>query len=201
MLISLPAHVKTFYCVYYSLLEIMGGEKADEIFSLANLDPFDLTAPKYLFHGHDLIDLIASVLVSLFGEDTARGLLIRVGGASLSFFRRYYPGFAQLGSIENRLKPIDRRFKDSLEKCADVLTTEMGSTFSVVQVSGRTYEWQMANMDGACGNNHFAPYFFFGLLEEFCLWLDSRKNYILNFAPEPSSTNSTDIAIQIRDME
>ena len=32
------------------------------------------------------------------------------------------------------------------------------------------------------------PYFYFGLLEEFCNWLDSRKNYLLNYAEEMKTT-------------
>ncbi len=45
MLHSLPAEAKLFYCVYYSLLELLGDEKVDEIFDSAGLDPFDLKAP------------------------------------------------------------------------------------------------------------------------------------------------------------
>lgn len=179
----------------------MGGEKADEIFSSADLDPFDLKAPNFFTHGYDLIEKTASVLVTLYGEDTTRGLLIRMGGASMIFFRKYFSHIAQLGSIENRLKPIDRRFKESLEKFAGVLSNEMGKPISILQRNGRTYEWQVGINDDAFNNQGFVAYFFFGLLEEFCLWLDSRKNYLLNFESANAQNDPIEITIQIRDME
>ena len=140
---SLQAEAKIFYCVYYSLLELLGDEKVDAIFDSADLDPFDLKAPLYFQHGSDLLDKVAVELVHNFGEETTRGLLIRMGSASLTFFRKYFSEIAQLGSIENRLKPLDRRFLASLEFAAQVFSrNEMGTTFNVNARNTSIFEWQ-----------------------------------------------------------
>ena len=131
MLHSLSAEAKLFYCIYYSLLELLGDDQVDKIFASAGLDPFDLTAPRFFRRGTELLDSIAAELSANFGEETTRGLLIRMGSASLTFFRKYFSEIAQLGNIENRLKPLDRRFLSSLNSLAAVLSNEMGTEIKV----------------------------------------------------------------------
>ena len=201
MLHSLPAEAKLFYCVYYSLLELLGDEKVDEIFDSAGLDPFDLIAPHYFGHGSELLDKVAIELCVNFGEETTRGLLIRMGNASLTFFRKYYPDIAQLGSIENRLKPLDRRFLASLNSLAIVLSGEMGTPFNVDTKNSRVYEWQNQKINIESHVSALAPYFYFGLLEEFCSWLDARKNYILNYAADENHKDLDLISIEIRNLD
>lgn len=198
MLHSLAVEAKLFYCIYYSLLELLGDEKVDDIFASAGLDPFDLKAPHYFRHGAELLDKVAVELCAFFGEETTRGLLIRMGSASLTFFRKYFPDIAQLGSIENRLKPLDRRFLASLNKLAVVLSGEMGTVFKINSRNATNFEWQ--NQKSLVDSNKpiLAPYFYFGLLEEFCSWLDSRKNYILNYAADENQKELDLISIEIR---
>jgi hypothetical protein len=72
MLHSLSAEAKLFYCIYYSLLELLGDGQVDEIFDSAGLDPFDLTAPLFFRRGTELLDSVAAELCVKFGEETTR---------------------------------------------------------------------------------------------------------------------------------
>ncbi len=181
MLNSLTREYKLFYSIYYSLLELLGDEKADEIFNSAGLDPFDKNAPDYFRHGSELLEKISLELCARYGEETTRGLLIRMGNASITFFRKYFSDIARLGSIDNRLKPIDRRFSESLNSLADVLSREMGLSINVIVKSPRNFDWQFYKLENGSPATTLSAYFYFGLLEEFCSWLDARKNYLLNF--------------------
>ncbi|MDP2966082.1 MAG: hypothetical protein Q8N39_08625 [Pelolinea sp.] len=201
MLLNLPAESKIFYCVYYSLLELLGGEQADEVFSSAGLDPFDLKAPNYFKHGSVLLEKVAAELCAHYGEETTRGLLIRMGNASLTFFRKYFSNVAQLGSIENRLKPLDRRFLLSLKTLAEVLSDEMEASLNVGAESARSYVWQINKADGNLSAIALMPFFYFGLLEEFCNWLDTRKNYLLNYEAGENRKDMEVISIEIRDLD
>ena len=201
MLLNLPAESKLFYCAYYSLLELLGGEQADEVFSSAGLDPFDLKAPDYFRHGSDLLERVAAELCAHYGEETTRGLLIRMGNASLTFFRKYFSDIAQLGNIENRLKPLDRRFLLSLNTLAEVLSDEMEASLNIVAESTRSYGWQIIKTRGNLGAPALTPFFYFGLLEEFCNWLDTRKNYLLKYAAGENHKDMDVISIEIRDLD
>jgi len=201
MLHSLSAESKLFYCIYYSLLELLGDDQVDEIFASASLDPFDLTAPHYFRRGKELIDSVSAQLTLNYGEETTRGLLIRMGGASLTFFRKYFSEIAQLGNIENRLKPIDRRFLSSLKSLAAVLANEMGTEINVNPGNSAHFEWQAFHPDNQQNPKVFVPFFYFGLLEEFCNWLDARKNYLLNYAPGVNDKDFDMITIEVRNLE
>jgi hypothetical protein len=201
MLHSLSTEAKLFYCIYYSLLELLGDDQVDYIFASADLDPFDQTAPHYFRRGIELLDSVALQLSTNFGEETTRGLLIRMGSASLTFFRKYFSEIAQLGSIENRLKPLDRRFLSSLNSLAAVLSKEMGTEIKVDFKDTTHFEWRNVKPNKDPDSEVFAPYFYFGLLEEFCNWLDARKNYLLNYAPDENNHEIDLITIEVRNME
>jgi hypothetical protein len=201
MLHSLSAEAKLFYCIYYSLLELLGDEKVDEIFASADLDPFDIRAPHFFRRGAELLDKVAVELCAYFGEETTRGLLIRMGSASLTFFRKYFPEIAQLGNIENRLRPLDRRFLSSLNSLAAVLSGEMGTVFKIDTRNTANFEWQNQKSKNDPDSPVLSPYFYFGLLEEFCNWLDTRKNYLLNYAADEHNKDMDVITIEIRNQD
>jgi hypothetical protein len=201
MLLTIPAETRKFYCVYYPLLELLGGEQADEIFSAAELDPFDLKAQEFFRHGSLLLGKVASELLDHYGEDATRGLLIRMGNGSLNFFRKYFSGIALLGNIENRLKPVDRRFSLSLNSLAVVLASEMGETFYITARNPRSFLWEQKIRSNNSKIIQITSFFYFGLLEEFCTWLDSRKNYLINCEVSENCRNMNAISIEIRDLD
>jgi hypothetical protein len=71
----------------------------------------------------------------------------------------------------------------------------------VTRISSQSFEWKM--MDQENSGLEFSPIssFCFGLLEEFCQWLDSRKNYVLSHVDLKDDPQPAIITIDIRDME
>ncbi len=139
---------------------------------------------------------LGNLLAKRYDPQIAMGLMIRIGRASLIFLRRFFPEISELGSIENRLKPVDKRYPYSLKILADMAKKELKDTIKVLEQDGLTFEWQIASAD-----LFFSPYYYFGLLEEFCYWLDARKKSQIAYAENINEQNVAALAIQIRDME
>ena len=184
--------------VYLSLLEILGEGQAANLFNEQEIDPGMLGSTEVSGEVAMVVDRIGDSLNQEFGQMAAQGLLIRAGRASLVFFRRFFNKVADLGSLENRLKPVDKRFFHSLRSLADLWSHETGLSSNVEQVDHREFKWLMsapARNDG--GNQTFLSYFLFGLLEEFCAWLDARKSYRIVYSqPENGDLAELSIAIQ-----
>jgi len=133
-------------------------------------------------------------LAGKYDPQTAMGLLIRIGRASLIFLRRYFSDISELGSIENRLRPLDKRFQSSLGILAQRVTEELGHPTQVSIQEGLSYTWEVQSL-----RQTYAIYYHFGLLEEFCSWLDSRKNYQLTYAGNEANLNSSQINLMVKD--
>jgi hypothetical protein len=137
-----------------------------------------------------------NALARRYGPQVAMGLMIRIGRASLTFLRRFFPEISELGGIENRLKPLDKRYSDSLGILADLAGGELKDPVKVVDQDGLSFEWQVNTTDPSC-----TPYYHFGLLEEFCYWLDARKDCRIVYAAEERKAHFAVLSIQIKDME
>jgi hypothetical protein len=122
------------------------------------------------------------VLARKYNPQTAMGLLIRMGRASLIFLRRYFTDISELGSIDNRLKPLDKRFLSSLSVLAERVSSMLGQPVSVSALDALSFIWRVQSPDQV-----YTIYYHFGLLEEFCGWLDSRKDYQLVYAADDES--------------
>lgn len=187
--------------VYLSLLEILGSDQAVNLFKEQGIDHELLPTGEVEGDVADLIDRIGDSLNRDFGQMAAQGLLIRAGRASLTFFRRFFPQVADLGSLENRLKPVGKRFFHSLESLADLWSRETGLTSNIEQVDQGEFKWIMT-IPTAKGEvkKTILPFFLFGLLEEFCTWLDARKSYRIVYSPpEKGGLVELSIAIQSQD--
>lgn len=188
-------------CVYLSLLEILGQDQAVNLFKEQKIDPEKLSVDEVSGEVAVIIDQIGDALNREFGQMAAQGLLIRAGRASLVFFRQFLPQVAELGSLQNRLKPVDRRFLQSLKSLAGLWSHETGLSSTVDQVDRGEFRWLMttpAAKEG--GNQTLLPYFIFGLLEEFCGWLDARKSYRIVYSqPKNGELAELSIAIQPQD--
>ena len=123
------------------------------------------------------------VLARKYNPQSAMGLLIRMGRASLIFLRRYFSDISELGSIENRLKPLDKRFLSSLSVLAQRVSSELGQPTHVSMQDALSFTWQVTTPQQT-----YSLYYHFGLLEEFCSWLDARKDYQLVYADKDESS-------------
>ncbi len=72
----------------------------------------------------------------------------------------------------------------------------MGEKINTLAVDALTYQWQLAASQAV-----FEPYYHFGLLEEFCSWLDSRKDYQIVYAPQGEEGKLTELTIHVREKE
>jgi hypothetical protein len=172
-------------------VEILGEKEAFQTLkglgmsSFSTLDPGLFTMERYgreLAHRH--------------GEQVAAGLLIRIGRASLIFLRRYYETISALGAVDNRLKPIEKRFPDSLRVLAGEIGAELGTKIEISAADALSYHWR-----SAAPERIYETYYYFGLLEEFCNWLDSRKDYQIVFAPQCAQGKSAELTIHVREKE
>jgi hypothetical protein len=146
-----------------------------------------------------VLETLGGSFEQLYDSETARGLLIRAGRASLIFLRRYEARISVLGAIDNRLKPVEPRFRHSLAELSSFFSHPRDMIVEMDMTGPMAFTWRMRT-DAADGlEMDFAPYFFFGLLQEFCEWLDARKNYQLIYSSESMQEAVETILIKIRD--
>lgn len=173
-------------------IEILGEKEA-----FATLKEMDLTALTPAEASRFSLEEMGLIFARKYNSQTAMGLLIRIGRASLIFLRRYFPDISELGGIDNRLKPLDKRFPASLAVLAECVSAELDQPVTVTGVDGLSYTWQIQTQTPII----YSAYYHFGLLEEFCGWLDSRKDYQLVYAADESTSYSADLHIHIREKE
>lgn len=172
-------------------VEILGEKEAFQTLKGLGMSSFSALDP-----GRFTMESYGRELAKRHGDQAAAGLLIRIGRASLIFLRRYYAPIGALGSIDNRLKPIEKRFPDSLKILAGEIDRELGAKIETSAADALTYHWRL---DGP--GRVLEPYYHFGLLEEFCNWLDSRKDYQIVYAPQGAEGKATELTIHVREKE
>lgn len=182
-----------------SLTEIFGEEETEAI--KKRLDLVSGQGKKYGFlHDYDLMQQLGDLLAKKYDALTAKGLLVRLGRASLTYIRRFYTDISKLGDIDNRLKPIDRRFLFSLNTLGARMEDAFGMEISVNKVQTREFRWSYDAAERNDRDHIFIPYFYFGLLEEFCYWLDARKEYQICYQ-ETEGVDDSAISIVIKGLE
>jgi hypothetical protein len=139
------------------------------------------------------LETFGTALSGKYDELTAKGLLIRIGRETFNIVRQSEPDISALGSIKNRLKPINKRFNDSLKITVDWFSVNFGFAVKNKEDAVFTYCLEFERKDNPI---FYSPFFLFGFFEEFCHWLDARKNYRLVYnKPEESKTGEIRIEI------
>jgi hypothetical protein len=182
---------KFLEAVCLASVEILGEKDAFQVLKGLGISSFST-----LDIGHFSLEHYGQELVNRYDVPTARGLLIRIGRASLIFLRRYFREIAELGDIDNRLKPIEKRFLYSMNVLAKTTGEELGKEIQVSASDSFTYQWRLYALNAV-----FEPYFHFGLLEEFCNWLDSRKDYQIIYVTDVTESEYTELVIRIKEKE
>jgi hypothetical protein len=120
-----------------------------------------------------------------FQRNTAKGLLYRVGDSSFTYLRRNSKKLLDLGSIENRLKPISKRFDYSLGVLAGSLSELTGLKIKAIKKSKNSFCLGISgNKNDELFSSDLYLFYFSGLLRAFCEWMDSRKEYFINVNEE-----------------
>jgi len=178
--------IKTLFLrsIYEAAVEILGTSDSVLIFStIINWDgageiPEIKNKPQFLSD-------LGNEFAIRFQRNTAKGLLLRIGDSSFPFLRRNIKKLTELGSIENRLKPISKRFDHSLGVLAENLSALTGLEIKAIKKSQNHFCLEIArsvNDDLFSSDLHL--FYFSGLLRAFCVWMDSRKEYFINVNEE-----------------
>ena len=131
-----------------------------------------------------LADLLNEFAIR-FQRNTAKGLLLRIGESSFTFLRRNIKNLVELGSIENRLKPISKRFDHSLGILAENMSALTGLEIRSIKKSQNSFCLEITeNVNDELFSNNLYLFYFSGLLRAFCVWMDSRKEYLINIIEE-----------------
>jgi hypothetical protein len=175
--------------VYEASIEILGRSDSILIFStIINWDgsgeiPDIDNEPKFLSDlGNDF--------AIRYQRNTAKGLMLRLGDSSFTLLRRRQKKLHELGSIENRLKTISKRFDFSLGVLSENLSVLTGLNISTIQKSENSYCLEIAGYENdELFSSDMHLFFFAGLLRAFCAWLDSRKEYFIDVLEQGQSDN------------
>ena len=166
--------------VYEAAVEILGKSDSTQIFSAIVGWDGDNEVPEIKDKLKLLSDLVNEFAIR-FQRNTAKGLLYRIGNSSFNYLRRNLEELLELGSIENRLKPISRRFDYSLGVLADSLSELTGLEIEAIKKSTNTFCLEISeNKNDESFSSDLHLYYFSGLLHAFCEWMDSRKEYFVD---------------------
>ena len=170
--------------IYDAAIEILGTSDSVLIFStIINWDgtgeiPDIKNKPKFLAD-------LGSEFAIRFQRNTAKGLLLRIGDSSFTFLRRKLKELVELGSIENRLKPISKRFDYSLGILAENLAALTGLEINAIKKNQNSFCLEIArSVNDKLFSSDLHLFYFAGLLRAFCVWMDSRKEYFINVYEE-----------------
>ena len=170
--------------IYEAAIEILG--TSDSVLILSTIINWDGAGeiPDIKNKPQFLSDL-GSEFAIRFQRNTAKGLLLRIGDSSFTFLRRKLIELVELGSIENRLKPISKRFDHSLGILAENLAALTGLEINTIKKSKNSFCLEIArNVNDKLFSSDLHLFYFAGLLRAFCVWMDSRKEYFINVYEE-----------------
>lgn len=166
-----------FHAVYEGTIEIMGKPKTDLIFSAisegksSGQDSEKENRPQ-------IIANLGNEFAIRFHRNTAKGLLLRIGESSFTYLRKGIKRIIDLGDIENRLKPISKRFEGSLQVLAETLSELTALKIQVIKKNESSFCLEIGSDETKeLLSSDLYLYYFMGLLRAFSRWLESRKEY------------------------
>jgi len=187
--------------VYEGTIEIMGKTKTELIFS----------AISYEIGNGGVIENITPKIFADIGNEfairyhinTAKGLMLRIGEASFSYLRKKNQKLKEMGKIENRLKPIAKRFEESLESLAENLSELTALKIRAKKTNDSAYSLEIVDDEiEKIFSSDLHLYFFMGLLRAFSGWLDSRKEYSFQINENKNgSSMGNKVNLQFKNLE
>ena len=176
--------------IYEAAIEILG--TSDSILIFSTIINWDGTSEiPEIRNKHQFLADLGNEFAIRFQRNTAKGLLLRIGDSSFTFLRRNIKKLLELGSIDNRLKPISKRFDYSLGILAENLSALTGLEIKANKKSQNYFCLEIARkVDDELFSSDLHLYYFTGLLRAFCVWMDSRKEYFFNVDEDDDVGNS-----------
>ena len=177
---------KTFFLrsIYEAAVGILGASDSDLIFS-AIIDWDGTNEIPEINNKPQFLSDLGNEFAIRFQRNTAKGLLYRIGDSSFTYLRRNFEKLLDLGSIENRLKPISKRFDHSLSVLVSCLSELTGLKIRAIKQSKNSFCIEISrNKKDELFSSDLHLFYFSGLLRAFCEWMDSRKEYFINVNEE-----------------
>lgn len=178
--------IKTLFLrsIYEAAVGILGA--SDSVLIFSTIINWDCTneIPEIKNKPQFLSDL-GNEFAIRYQRNTAKGLLFRIGDSSFTYLRRNSEKLLELGSIENRLKPISKRFDHSLDILAGNLSELTELKIEAIKKTKNSFCLGISrNKNDELFSSDLHLFYFSGLLRAFCEWMDSRKEYFINVNEE-----------------
>jgi hypothetical protein len=183
-------------------VEIMGTAKSEQIFSsITNGEMLENEVEGK--DGYSILENLGNEFAIRFQRNTANGLMIRIGEASFSYLRKENQQLLELGLIENRLKPIAKRFEESLQVLGVVLSRLTQLNIQILKKSDTIFCLEVfGNGYGKVLASDLHLFYIMGILRGFCLWLDSRKEYSFTIEEGKAANECVNfVCMRIMDIE
>ena len=175
---------------------IMGRAGSPDALKRPKYPPVSRAENRALNHFCNL-ELLGARLAEMHDELAAKGLLIRIGREAFKAIRKQFAEISALGTIDNRLKPIDKRFIYSLKELAKWFSREFNFSIGFERDDALRYRIVLKKTKKPLS---FAPFFLFGFIEEFCIWLDARKVYNLSYI-DADTSQTDEICIVVNEQD
>ena len=183
--------IKTIFLrsIYEAAIGILG--TSDSVLIFSTIINWDGTGePPDIKNKPEFLSDLGNEFAIRFQRNTAKGLLLRIGDSSFTFLRRKLIKLVEPGSIENRLKPISKRFDYSLGILAEDLSVLTGLKIKAIKKNQNSFCLKIArNVNDELFSSDLHLFYFAGLLRAFCVWMDSRKEYFVNVNEEDEVGN------------
>lgn len=168
--------------IYNASLEILGAAESESIFS--NISGWNIDAS--IIEDDSVLRVIADLgneFSIRYQRNTSQGLLIRIGESAFAFLRMGLKELQEIGSLENRLKPITERFNYSINGLSRIISELCEIEINGIQKEETTYCLRFSDQLNELFSSDMYLHFFGGILRAFGAWIDGRKEYSI-FLPE-----------------
>ncbi|MCD6356654.1 MAG: hypothetical protein J7L66_05140 [Anaerolineaceae bacterium] len=186
--------------IHNASLAILGAKEADKIFSAISGWDGGIESLK-INSTAQIISELGNEFSLRYHQRTAEGLLLRIGEAAFANMRMGLTDLQELGSLENRLKPLAVKYSYSIAVLAAIL-----SELSNLMIKGFQKEKNIYCLDVRSTHPEFFSsdlhlFFFAGILRGFGVWMDSRKEYTLSVCEEQEEKNEKLVCFRYSEIE
>lgn len=183
------------HSLYNASLEILGAPEADRVFSTA-IGWYGEGEPDKNVLESNFLSMINSEFSIKFHQNTAKGLLVRIGDAAFPFLKDRVEKLNDLGSIENRLKPYQNRFIGGVSVLAETLAEVLGMHIEIHTENDDAYCLDLPkDKPGFSSDLHL--YMIGGVLRAFGTWMDSRRIYAFDMPETDYPDRISRVCLQI----
>ena len=177
--------------IYYGALEMLGAFELRKLFKKTGNCDFKLSG-----HGCqglsslEFKDLL-NALIEQYGLLTAQGIFLRIGCTTFQYLRRNSLEIIFNSSIEESMRPLDKRITNELENLTQWLQKNLTCQIGMEK---ENENWIIRmNLFEKCHPeiNKISFYFFNGILRESLEWMDSRHRYRIKMLSNPIDDHSS----------